>query len=91
MSKLRTVFQILKLRRRAKKVIKMNVLKSKTTQNVAATGTIAGVALALIMRFWPSLAEDQALQDAIIIMINAIGVPLVSRLLAFVRNPEKIK
>jgi len=69
----------------------MNVLRSKTTQNVAATGTIAGIAIALISRFWPSLAEDRALQDAIIILINAIGVPLVSRLLSFVRNPEKIK
>ena len=83
---LKLAWQAKKKRRRA-----MNVLKSKTTQNVAATGTIAGIAIALISRFWPSLAEDRALQDAIIILINAIGVPLVSRLLSFVRNPEKIK
>ena len=67
----------------------MKLLKSKTTQNVAVTGGVAGFLIVILQRVWPGLAEDQALQDALIILINTLGLPIVSRLLAFVRNPEK--
>ena len=67
----------------------MNVLKSTTTQNVAAGGTIAGLVIAGLVHFFPAIADNPELQTAIIVLINAVGLPIVSRLLAFSRNPEK--
>ncbi len=73
---------------------KMNVVASKTTQNVAV-GTLAGGsavigALAFLRSFAPGIVfwpEDS--DTAVAIAVATIVVPGFSRLIAFWRNPEK--
>lgn len=72
----------------------MRLFKSRTTQNVAAgglitVGTIAGV-LAWIRSMWPELLPWDPSADAAIDTVAAtVLAPVVSRVIAMWRNPEK--
>ena len=70
------------------------VLQSETTQNVAAgnLGTAGGIAacLALVRQVAPDLLPWNIEGDAALVaFVATVGAPLVSRWMAFWRNPGK--
>jgi hypothetical protein len=69
----------------------MSIRRSKTTQNVAGAGVAAGTAtvsiVAAIRAFdppWPVEADA-----AIVTVANVVVIPLLSRAIAFRRDPRK--
>lgn len=72
----------------------MKLFKSRTNQNMAAgnavsIGTVAAV-LAFVRTMWPELLPWPAIHDlAIDAFVGSTLAPLVSRKIAFWRNPEK--
>lgn len=65
---------------------------SRTTQNVAVSaGTVAGL-VAFVRSMWPGVIPwDEANDAEAIGGLMVVFVPLLSRLLAFVRDPSKLK
>ena len=68
----------------------MKLFKSRTTQNIAVSGGLVVGVLTFLRKLWPDLfawgAEtDLALQEVLTVVL----IPLLSRLLAFARTPEK--
>lgn len=69
--------------------------KSTTTQNVAiagasGAGSVAGVLL-LLRTNWPDLLPWGPEADAgIIALVTTVVVPVLSRVIAFLRHPQKM-
>jgi hypothetical protein len=73
-------------------------MTSKTTQNVAAGGVVSAAAivgmLQAVRSVWPSAlqwesGEDLVVAGAVAALINIVVAPVVSRYLAFWRDPDK--
>ena len=71
----------------------MEILKSRTTQNqVAGTATVGGAvwgAIQMIRQYWPDMPGDESSDAAIAVIIITFAGPWLSRMFAFLRNPEK--
>ncbi len=91
--KLTTLYKLWVLKKRMNKMFAKikNLLKSRTTQNVAAgTGVTIGV-LAAVRSIWPDLLPWSGEQDGVVdSFIMLVLIPTISRILAFLRTPEKL-
>ena len=91
--KLTTLYKLWVLKKRMNKMFAKikNLLKSRTTQNVAAgTGVTIGV-LAAVRSIWPDLLPWSGEQDGVVdSFIMLVLIPIISRILAFLRTPEKL-
>ncbi len=74
------------------------LVTSRTTQNVAAGGAVSAAAIIGVLQavrsVWPGAlqwktGEDVAVAGALAALINIVVAPLVSRYLAFWRDPDK--
>lgn len=70
------------------------VLQSRTTQNVAAAtvttgGTVAGVIAGARAVFPDLIPWNESADVSVAVVITTVIAPLVSRLIAFWRTPEK--
>lgn len=91
--KLLTLYRMYKLQKESKTMFAKikNLLKSRTTQNVAAgTGVTMGV-LAAVRSIWPTLLPWSGEQDGLVdSFFMLVLIPIISRILAFLRTPEKL-
>lgn len=94
-SRRRVLFSALKAKKAERKHEKMkrknkpekSIIKSQTTQNVAASGASVIGALAFLRNMWPDLMPWGAEHDATLAAVGAgVLVPLISRIIAKIRK-----
>ena len=96
--KVRGAWRVWRRWRRAKrraKVFRKSLTKSKTTQNVAAAGGGVVAVAALVVEWlgdrFPDLLGGEATQNAVLVVVATVVVPLVSRAIAWWRKKGELR